>query len=87
MPDVAFNPVICRSSNLSNRSLFLITDNDDPLQGNKQQQSVALVFANDAHESGFQIKTFFMPADSSKFDLTLFWNVSQHCCSRSIESM
>lgn len=66
----------CSSSNLSNRSLFLITDNDDPLQGNKQQQSVALVFANDAHESGFQIKTFFMPADGSQFDLSLFWNVS-----------
>lgn len=35
-----------RSSNLSNRSLYLVTDTDDPFQGNKQQQSVALVFAN-----------------------------------------
>jgi hypothetical protein len=69
-------PRYSRSSNLSNRSLFLITDDDDPLQGNKQQQSVALVFANDAHESGFQIKTFFMPADKDDFDLSKFWNVS-----------
>lgn len=35
-----------RSSNLSNRSLYLITDHDDPFHGNKQQQKVALVFAN-----------------------------------------
>ncbi|CAD6579969.1 MAG: ATP-dependent DNA helicase II subunit 1 [Cyphobasidiales sp. Tagirdzhanova-0007] len=74
-----------RSSNLSARSLYLITDNDDPFQGNKLQQSVALVFANDAHESGFQIKTFFMPADASIFRLEKFWNRFRYDPSMDVE--
>lgn len=64
-----------RSSVTANRQLHIITDNDDPFQGNKQQQSVACVFSNDAHEAGFQIKTLFMPEDADKFKLERFWNV------------
>lgn len=28
----------------------------------------------DAHDAGFQIKTFFTPVDFEKFDLNIFWN-------------
>lgn len=28
----------------------------------------------DAHDAGFQIRTFFTPVDGDKFDLSIFWN-------------
>ena len=48
-----------RSSNISNKTLHIVTDNDDPFQGSTQQERVACVFSNDAREAGFGIKTFF----------------------------
>ncbi|KAL8286530.1 hypothetical protein RQP46_004547 [Phenoliferia psychrophenolica] len=63
-----------RSSKLSNKTILLVTDNDDPIGGSDSLQDVARNKRKDLHDSGYGFTPFFIPPSStSSFDLTKFW--------------
>ncbi|GAA5947435.1 hypothetical protein JCM10213_008165 [Rhodosporidiobolus nylandii] len=58
----------------ANNSIFLVTDNDDPIEGYDQLFEVARTKRSDLHEAGFSIEPFLIPpTDDGEFDVDKFW--------------
>lgn len=62
--------------NFGSRRLFIITDKDDPFQGDKELRRQAAVRAKDLFDLGVTVELFPIRRDGSKFDLEKFYTVS-----------
>ena len=65
-----------KAPNFGSRRLFIITDNDQPHQADKQARSAAAVRAKDLYDLGVTIDVFPISRENSDFDLTKFYDVS-----------
>ncbi|GAA6040072.1 hypothetical protein JCM8097_004767 [Rhodosporidiobolus ruineniae] len=62
-----------RCPNASN-TVFLVTDNDDPLRGTPELLQVAKTKRSDLHDMGYAIEPFLIPErDNADFDVDNFW--------------
>lgn len=62
--------------NFGSRRLFIVTDNDDPFNGDKTKRDQAAVRAKDLFDLGVTIELFPIGREGHKFDLDKFYSVS-----------
>lgn len=65
-----------KAPNFGSRRLFLVTDNDDPHNGNKSLNEAATVRAKDLFDMRVFINIFPILRGDAQFDLKKFWDVS-----------
>lgn len=68
-----------KAPNFGSRRLFIITDNDDPHPGDKDDAEAAFNRAKDLYDLGVTIEVFPVARGDAKFDLTNFYDVCLTC--------
>lgn len=70
----ANNIFTTNAPNFGSRRLFIVTDNDDPFDGNKDKKNQAAVRAKDLFDLGVTIELFPISREGRKFDLEKFYS-------------
>ncbi|KAI3402276.1 hypothetical protein diail_206 [Diaporthe ilicicola] len=65
--------LMTNAANFGSRRLFIVTDNDDPYAGDKQQRASAAVRAKDLFDLGVTVELFPVCRQGQKFDLDKFY--------------
>ncbi|KAI0382115.1 ku70 protein [Hypomontagnella monticulosa] len=63
-----------KAPNFGSRRLFIITDNDDPHRGDKDQNRIAARHAKDLYDLGVTIDLFAITRGDEKFDFSKFYD-------------
>lgn len=74
--------LMTNAPNFGSRRLFIITDNDDPHAGNKEERKISTVRAKDLFDLGVTVELFPVSRHGQKFDLDKFYTVSATCTYR-----
>lgn len=71
------NQILMKNApNFGSRRLFIVTDNDNPHQGNKEERRIAAVRAKDLFDLGVTVELFPVSRHGQNFDLDKFYAVS-----------
>lgn len=76
MLSCAIQILMANAPNFGSRRLFIVTDNDNPHQGSKQERQVAAVRAKDLFDLGVTVELFPVTRQGQNFDLDKFYAVS-----------
>lgn len=68
--------LMTNAPNFGSRRLFIVTDNDDPGAGDKQEREIATVRAKDLFDLGVTVELFPVSRHGQNFDLDKFYTVS-----------
>ncbi|KAI0164673.1 SPOC like C-terminal domain-containing protein [Xylariaceae sp. FL1272] len=63
-----------KAANFDSRKIFIITDNDDPHNGNKTDNNSCYTQAKDLYDMGASIELFALVGEGSKFDFSKFYD-------------
>lgn len=82
MLNCANNLLMTNAPNFGSRRLFIVTDNDEPHAGDKEERKIATVRAKDLFDLGVTVELFPVSRHGQKFDLDKFYTVSPTCLYR-----
>lgn len=86
MLNCANQTLMTNAPNFGSRRLFIVTDNDDPYAGDKEERLSAAVRAKDLFDLGVTIELFPVCRQGQKFDVDKFYTVSPLCGDREIDA-
>lgn len=71
--------LMTNAPNFGSRRLFIVTDNDNPHAGDKQERKSATIRAKDLFDLGVTVELFPVSRHGQSFDLDKFYTVSPTC--------